>query len=122
MRFLTLLCVSLSLFLACLAPAQSRIPSTDARQMARKLAHAWVDSAAAGPKIDDLANRSIAYSGMVAGLWVTLDGKRFKADQALMDSALTLLGPSNMVADARAMRNTVYILTEIAEGRASKKR
>jgi hypothetical protein len=59
---------------------------------------------------------------MVPGIDVMLDGKRLNATQALTDSALTILGPHTFSEDAGAIRNTVYALMEIAEGRASRHR
>lgn len=87
--------------------------------MARRLAKAWVDTASRNT-IDSLAQRSIAFSGMVPGVFVVLDGKRFSATQALTDSGLTILGKHDEAADAGAMRNIVYTLNEIAEGRSKK--
>jgi len=90
--------------------------SADVKRAAKKLAFAWVETASA-ETLDSLANRSIAFSGMVAGLYVTLDSKAFNAGQALIDSALTILKSNTLDADAGAIRNTVYALMEIAEGR-----
>ena len=93
------------------------VVSMQVRSAARKLANVWVEQASP-PTLDSLAQRSIAFAGMVPGTYVVLDGKRFSAPQALMDSALTILNLNNFEADAGAIRKIVYTLMEIAEGRA----
>lgn len=93
--------------------------SAEVRRAARKLAFAWVETAKAG-MLDELSRRSIAFAGMVPGLFVVLDGKRMNAGQSLIDSALTIIGTHDDVADAGAIRNSVYILMEISEGRVSR--
>src|SRR6185503_2970381 len=93
--------------------------SADVKRAARKLAHSWVETAGA-QTLDQLANRSIAFAGMVPGVYVELDGKRLNATQILMDSALTIIKSNVNEADAAAIRNTVYALMEIAEGRVSR--
>ena len=64
-----------------------------------------------------MASRSIAFSGMVAGLSIDLDGRRMDASRALVDSGVTILKDGTVDQDAAASRNTVYALMEIAEGR-----
>jgi hypothetical protein len=95
--------------------------ATQTRSLARKLATAWVETAAPGT-LDQLAQRSIAFAGMVSGRYVFLDSTRMPATQVLTDSALTILNKNAFEADAGAIRNIVYALTEIAEGRASMNR
>lgn len=100
-------------------PTQSRAKTTvtkEVRQSARKLAHAWIDTASAST-LDALSNRSIAFAGMVPGVYVKLDGRMMRADRSLVDSGLTIIKSSDNHADAQAIRNTVYILMEVAEGR-----
>lgn len=119
------ICAVAALATSSFAHAQStgRVPRSavtqEVRQTARKLAHAWIDTASAGT-LDQLADRSIAFAGMVPGLFVVLDGHRMSATQALKDSALTILGQHTTGEDAEAIRNTVYALMEIADGRASR--
>jgi hypothetical protein len=95
--------------------------TTQTRTLARKLATAWVETAAPAT-LDQLAQRSIALAGMVTGTYVLLDGKRILAAQTLTDGALTILNQNTFEADAGAIRNIVHALTEIAEGRASMNR
>src|SRR3954470_16745176 len=71
-------------------PRASVATSAQVRSAARKLANVWVEKAAP-ETLGSLSQRSIAFAGMVSGTYVMLDGKRFSAAQALMDSALTLL-------------------------------
>lgn len=87
--------------------------------MARKLANSWVDTASA-TTLDQLSNRSIAFAGMVPGLYVVVDGHRLQAGRALMDSALTIIKSTDNHADAAAIRNTVCILMEVANGRVTR--
>ncbi len=101
------------------AGASEKGVSQDVKVSARKLAKAWIETASA-QTLDQLANRSIAFAGMVAGWEVTLDGRRFDAGQALVDSGLTIIKSNVNEADAAAMRNTVYILMEVASGRAKR--
>lgn len=91
--------------------------ATDVRTLARQLAFAWVHCAKPGAGIDEMAYRSIAFAGMVGDGSIELDGRRIGASQALVDSGLTLLKSGTVEQDAAAMRNTVYALMEIAEGR-----
>ncbi len=102
-------------------PAQIAKATIDAetKRVARKLANSWVDTASA-TTLDQLANRSIAFAGMVPGIYVVLDGKRMNAGQALIDSALTIIRQQDNAADAAAIRNSVYILNEIARGRTTR--
>lgn len=58
---------------------------------------------------------------MVPDMEVVLDGKRYTATQVLMDSALTIIGQKDERADATAIRNIVYALTQIADGRARRR-
>jgi len=95
------------------------VVSGDVRVTARKLAQAWVDSASA-ETIDALAHRSNAFAGMVPGVIVRLDGKRMLAETVLTNSALTILKGSDQEQDARAARNCVYALMEIANGRVAR--
>ena len=67
--------------------------------------------------MDEMASRSIAFGGMVAGLYIDLDGRRMDASQTLVDSGLTILKNGTIDQDAAASRNTVAALMEIAEGR-----
>src|SRR5579862_6672144 len=108
-------------FSACFASQGKRHPvvSQQVRSLARKLAVAWVKEAAP-TTLDSLSQRSIAFSGMVTGTYVELDGHRMSVRQALTDSALTILGQHNQSEDAGAIRNIVYTLTEIADGRATR--
>ena|SRR5687768_11961048 len=96
--------------------ARAGLPS-DVRAEARSLAFAWVHCAKPGPSMDEMASRSIAFSGMVAGLSIDLDGRRMDASRALVDSGVTILKDGTVEQDAAASRNTVYALMEIAEGR-----
>ena len=99
--------------------ARAGLPS-DVRAEARRLAFAWVHCAKPGPSMDEMASRSIAFSGMVAGLSIDLDGRRMDASRALVDSGVTILKDGTVDQDAAASRNTVYALMEIAEGRISR--
>lgn len=116
-----LACVCVALILSSFAPANGpkSVVSSEVRQTARRLAHAWVDTASA-TTLDQLANRAIAFAGMVPGLSVVIDGKKMNAGRALVDSGLTIIGSNDNAADAAAIRNTVYILMEIADGRAKR--
>jgi hypothetical protein len=124
MKTLYALAVGLLILFSGTAHAQSRshaakpLVTTEVRAAARKLAHAWVETASA-QTLDQLANRSMAFAGMVPDLLVVLDGHRFSATQVLNDSALTILRNNTTEADAAAARNTVYTLMEIAEGRVT---
>jgi hypothetical protein len=89
----------------------------DVRGEARKMAFAWVRCAKPGHSMDEMASRSIAFGGMVAGLYIDLDGRRMDASQTLVDSGLTILKNGTIDQDAAASRNTVAALMEIAEGR-----
>jgi hypothetical protein len=94
---------------------RSLVPA-DVRQAAKKLATAWIETVTPS-EANSLAQRSIAFAGLVPNLDVQLDGKRFSIRQALCDSGVTLLGNHDVVADAGAIRNIVYTLNEIAQGR-----
>jgi hypothetical protein len=100
---------------------QRHAASPETRKKAKELANAWVDTAS-GQTLDQLANRSIAFAGMVAGLYVELDGHWMTANDALVNSALTIIKSQDNDADARAIRNTVYALMEISEGRTFRRR
>jgi hypothetical protein len=122
-----LLCLFLAVLMHVIASSASpsgsaiqsvRLPA-ETRAMAKKLIQSWVDTAGA-TTLDGLANRSIAFAGLVPNVTVFLDGKRFDASRALVDSALTIIKSNSNDADAAAIRNTVYILREIAEGRTTK--
>ncbi|HTQ10709.1 MAG TPA: hypothetical protein VMI31_11600 [Fimbriimonadaceae bacterium] len=108
-------------FTACFASRAKGRPvlSHQVRSLARKLAVAWVREAAPNT-LDSLSQRSIALAGMVTGTYVVLDGRRFSVVQALTDGALTILGQHSESEDAGAIRNIVYTLTEIADGRVSR--
>lgn len=80
------------------------------------LAKAWITTASPDT-LDKLAYRSIAFSGMVPGIDVVLDGRRMSATTALKDSAMTILGQHEQQRDAEAVRNIVYALYEIGAGR-----
>lgn len=122
-----ILCALFLLVILGLAPAAAAVPiqvtkatiDAETKRSARKLANSWVDTASAST-LDQLANRSIAFAGLVPGIFVVLDGKRMNAGQALIDSALTIITQSNNSADAAAIRNSVYILNEIANGRTTR--
>jgi hypothetical protein len=92
--------------------------SSEVRKTAKKLATAWID----GGSLDQLAYRTVAFSGMTPDLDVVLDGKRLSATQIFMDSALSIIGQKDERTDATAIRNIVYALTEIADGRATKRK
>jgi hypothetical protein len=127
MRKFAFILALLTLFLLAAGPAagtgqlrgavQSRA-STEVRKTARKLATAWID----GGSLDQLAYRTVAFSGMTPNLDVVLDGKRLSATQVFMDSALSIIGQKDERTDATAIRNIVYALTEIADGRATKRK
>ena len=95
--------------------ANSLVPA-EVRQAAKKLVTAWIETVTPS-EANSLAQRSIAFAGLVPNLDVELDGKRFSIRQALSDSGITLLGNHDVVADAGAIRNIVYTLNEIAQGR-----
>ena len=99
------------------------ILSSEVKKEARKLVDAWLGTAGANT-LDGLANRTIAFAGLVPGLDVTLDGKQMSAGDALIASALTIIKSHSNDEDARAIRNAVYALMEISQGRvkASKRR
>ncbi len=112
--------VSVFVATALIATAQAqRSVTTEVRAVARKLAHAWVDTASA-QSLDQLANRTIAFAGMVPGMAVVIDGRKMDAGRALIASGLTIIKSNDNDADANAMRNAVYILMEIANGRAKR--
>lgn len=121
-------CALLLCALACFGLAETRprpaqksksLVSAEVQRAARKLAFAYVETAKA-QTLDELANRTIAFAGMVPGLYVVLDGKRMNAGTALLDSGLTIIKSSDNDADARAIRNSVYILMEVSKGRVSR--
>lgn len=91
--------------------------AVDVRRSARNLIDAWVETATPDT-LDALALRTCAFAGRVGGLSVVVDGKPLDASTALVDSGASILGKNDVGADARAIRNAVAILTEIAEGRA----
>ena len=106
----------LSLAVANAGPIQ-RSPVTDVRMQARMLADDWIRTASVA-NLDDLAMRTSAFAGLVPKATVDLDGHLMSANQALMDSAKTILGPHTPEEDAVAVRNVVYTLDFIAQGRA----
>lgn len=98
-------------------PAKSTaLVSAEVRKEARKLVDAWIKTAGA-TTLDGLANRTIAFAGLVPGLDVTMDGKQMSATDALINSSLTIIKSHSNDEDARAIRNAVYALMEIAQGR-----
>ena len=82
---------------------------------------AFVETAAANT-LNSLAYRSIAFAGMVSGQYVVVEGQRVRADQGLIDSGLVLVNDHSHEEDAAAVLNMMRILTEIAEGRVTRKR
>jgi hypothetical protein len=51
---------------------------------------------------------------------VVIDGHKMDAGRALISSGLTIIKSNDNDADANAMRNSVYILMEIATGKAKR--
>ena len=98
------------------ATKSTALVSTEVRKEARKLVDAWISTAGA-TTLDGLANRTIAFAGLVPGLDLTLDGKKISATDALVNSSLTIIKSHSNDDDARAIRNAVYALMEIAQGR-----
>jgi hypothetical protein len=112
--------VSILVATALIGTAQAqRSVTTEVRTVARKLAHAWVDTSSA-QTLDQLANRTIAFAGMVPGILVVIDGRKMDAGRALIASGLTIIKSNDNDADANAMRNAVYILMEIAKGKTKR--
>lgn len=112
-----LIVAALALGTANAGPVQSSGPVADVRMQARTLADDWVRTASVA-NLDDLAMRTSAFAGLVPRATVDLDGSLMSTNQALMDSAKTILGQYSSEADATAVRNIVYTLDEIAKGNA----